>query len=421
MVYQFYSLGDKRVVSLKKRPQQGDGDEFWPDNNCVVVGSSRGWVVWFDSLSRCLFLSNPLTHRHLKLSTPALQPDHHNIPTNSDDTRGGITSIMISSPNPDTDPECRAVIIYGPQNKLAFCCPGTAAEWTPLGQRTGYASCVYSTSQKLFFCCFTDKPDEESTGGTLLEAWDLQDPLSPRMIPMAVSVDKDNYPVASGSESERKRLCKSYRFLVVAEQSDELFHVRRFVEHKNDDDHTAPYTTVGFDVHKYVPETGSLEYMEHCLQEQALFVGSSNGFALPAEDYPDDLERCCVYYTAPPQWVGGGYDVGFFHCATKTLHPCFYPCDVQMMEKVTNPPIWFSPTPLVRFPFLIRKEGGALGYNIDPSSPSGQPPTRDERENARQRKEASRGTYRCVYCGFKCDSKTHNGYHSFSYHACTWL
>ncbi|CAA0828468.1 Unknown protein [Striga hermonthica] len=177
------------------------------------------------------------------------------------------------------------------------------------------------------------------------------------MIPMAVSVDKDNYPVASGSDSERKRLCKSYRFLVVAEQSDELFHVRRFVENTNDDDHTTPYTTVGFDVHKYVPETGSLEYMEGCLQGQALFVGSSNGFALPAEDYPDDLERCCVYYTAPPQWVGGGYD----------------------------------------------------------------PPTRDERENARQRKEASRGTYKCVYCDFKCDSKTHNGYHSFSYHACTWL
>ncbi|GER25990.1 zinc-binding dehydrogenase family protein, partial [Striga asiatica] len=268
----------------------------------------------------------------------------------------------------------------------------------------------------------TNKDEDNEGTGTLLEAWDLQDPLSPRMIPMAVSVDKDNYPVASNSdskESERKRLCKSYRFLVVAEQSDELFHVRRFVEHTNynDDDHTAPYTTVGFDVHKYIPETESLVYMEHCLQGLALFVGSSNGFALPAEDYPDDLERCCVYYTAPPQWVGGGYDVGFFHCASKSLHPCFYPCDVQIMEKVTNAPIWFSPTPLVRFPFLVRKEGGSLGYNVDPSSSLGQPPTRDERENARQRKEASRGTYRCVYCGFKCDSKTHNGYHSFSYHA----
>ncbi|CAA0824544.1 Unknown protein [Striga hermonthica] len=355
-----------------------------------AMGSSRGWVIWFDTLSQKLFLSNPLKHRHLDLPL-ALQPDHHNIPTNSDDTRGGITSIMISSPDPDTDPECRAVIIYGPQSKLAFCFPGTADEWTPLGQGTGLGS---------------------------------RDPLSPRMIPMAVSVDKDNYPVASDSDSEdseRKRLCKIYLFLVVAEQSDELFHVRRFVEHTKDDDPTAPYTTVGFDIHKYEPETGSLEYMDRCPQGLALFVGCSNGFALPTEDYPDDLERCFVYYTAPPQWIGGGYDVGFFHCSSKTLHPCFYPYDVQILERVTNPPIWFSPTPLVRLPFLIRKEGGCLGYNIDPSSPLGQPPTRDEREKARKRKEASRDTYKCVYCGFKCDSKTHNGYHSLSYHACTWL
>ncbi|GFP87076.1 hypothetical protein PHJA_000851400 [Phtheirospermum japonicum] len=160
--------------------------------------------------------------------------------------------------------------------------------------------------------------------------------------------------------SDRKRSCSCYEFLVAAETSDEIFLVRRFVKHlmgphgyyvedayygpKMGLDETAPYTTVGFDVYRYDPETGSLRYMDGSLGGLALFVGSNNGFALSAAEFPE-LKPNSIYYTTPQQWSDccGGHDVGIFNYQDQTFSPCFYPPDVQSRKRVSGPK-WFTPT-----------------------------------------------------------------------------
>ncbi|GFP84949.1 hypothetical protein PHJA_000638700 [Phtheirospermum japonicum] len=166
------------------------------------------------------------------------------------------------------------------------------------------------------------------------------------MIPMPVTVDKHNY---SDKEFGRKEMCDDYRILVLAETSDQLFHVRWFVDHRrgprgNDAedayyglvDNATPYKTVGYDVHKYDPETGSLRYMDRSLDSLAFFIGSNNGFAIQAHD--DEVDPDCIYYTGPPQFCGG-HDVVVFDYQDQTLTHCFYPPDMHSIERM-NTPIW---------------------------------------------------------------------------------
>ncbi|KAI3449824.1 hypothetical protein Pfo_006489 [Paulownia fortunei] len=253
------------------------------------------------------------------------------------------------------------MMTYGPTDRLAFCWPGRSAEWTPISALTSHQDFVYSSRQKLFFCV---------TRHGEFEAWDLQDPLSPRVIPMVVSVDEDNYPLAARSEEEfelKIMSCTCQKFLVIAEQSDELFHVRRFIMermgpdgsyvedvyyglHRGYDD-SVPYKTIDFDVHKYDPENKALRYMDKSLDGLSLFIGTNHGFALSAAEFPE-LKPNSIYFTdtfSPPAWVDstyGGHDVGIFSYEDGTLSPCYYPCDVQSIKRIIPDPMWFTPSPL---------------------------------------------------------------------------
>ncbi|GER29545.1 hypothetical protein STAS_05420 [Striga asiatica] len=403
LVFRFYKLAENQVISRR------DEEEIITPSSVSdlsIVGSSHGWLSMLDdSKSGGLFLYNPLTQRRINL--PPL-PEGISL----------VTSLVLSGPHPDEDDSCRAVALLGYENSLAFCCPNsrTRAEWTQLGKRTGYTSVAYSTSQKRFFCFASkssshddeedgdgeeeeededeendDDDDEEDGDGEEeeededeendddddddddddndelyphLEAWDLQDPVSPTMIPMLICVDKKCYPVAHSCKEEyeyKRYSCRDYQFLVVAEASGQLFHVRRFVKDwMGPKDYYAvdsyygpkvgmlkdppPYVSMGFDVHKYDPETGSLVYMDASLDGLAFFVGTNNGFALPAADHPG-LKPDSVYYTEPPQWIHiGGHDVGIFDYKLKDFcpSPCFYPTDVQS-TKTTCGPKWFTP------------------------------------------------------------------------------
>ncbi|GER29547.1 hypothetical protein STAS_05422 [Striga asiatica] len=184
-------------------------------------------------------------------------------------------------------------------------------------------------------------------------------------LPMSAS-DPDNYPLAARSrlELDLKVLCEDYKFIVVAEQSDELFHVRRFVLPWMGPDGTLvdevwysgrfpedsiPYKTVGFDVHKYHPHTGSLSYMDRTLDGLAFFIGPNDGFALQAAHYPG-LKPDSIYYTdtrCMPDWSDqpyGGHDVGIFSYRDETIWPCYYSCDMSKAMKIVPAPKWFTPT-----------------------------------------------------------------------------
>ncbi|CAA0816779.1 Unknown protein [Striga hermonthica] len=396
MIYQFYVLGENRVMTLRRAGDQ----EFWADDDYSILGSSHGWLFLFHKKSCDLILTNPLYGRHVRLPSIRTLPDI----TKRHLDRGfrSLHDVIISSSSPDDDDECRALVTFGPGQRLAFCCPNSSSvplEWTLLGDKTHYDACVYSAKQKLFFCFRDGYFDKDRR----LEAWDLRDPHSPRMIPMPLSFDKNNYPIAYRSEQEYKR--KDHRqiydaiLLAVAEPTGQLFHVRRFTMdwvgpdgYYTKDEYygpkigiytNPPYTTVGFDVHRYDPETGSLVYMDRSLDGLALFIGSNNGFGLPAADYPE-LKPDAIYYTEPPSWRYGGhhvdvynYDAGIFNYRDETFAPCFYPVDVQSSVRVSGPK-WFTPTPLVKFPFLVQNDDGTLSYG---SSCSSIPPTKDHSQN----------------------------------------
>ncbi|GER53382.1 hypothetical protein STAS_30895 [Striga asiatica] len=316
MFYQFYSLGLDRVLSVPKRSIPS-----YENDNLEIVGSSRGWLALFNKENYCdLFLSNPLTGRHVKL--PSLD------------------------------------------SLLAFCCPGhTNPVWTRIGDPSTsfqFDSITYSSRQKLFFCA------KGPSGRTdHIEAWDLCDPLSPKMVPLPpVTVDKHNYPVASHSEleSKLKHLCGyDAVFLVLPEHTEELFQVRQYVLHRmgpdgsfaddvyyegNSDSDESPHKTVGFDVHKYDPKTGKKVYMDRTLGGLALFVGPQEGFALSADEY-QGLKPNSIYYTDMYYLDRyGGHDIGIFNYENETFSPCYYPCDLKsMMTKIVPNPIWFRPSP----------------------------------------------------------------------------
>lgn len=78
MVYKFYSLAEKRVITMPK-------SKSGPDPDAVCVGSSHDWVAFINRRGDCdLFLCNPITGRNITLPSirtlPVNQKDvFHNI------------------------------------------------------------------------------------------------------------------------------------------------------------------------------------------------------------------------------------------------------------------------------------------------------------------------------------------------------
>ena len=120
MVYNFYSLADEEVVLINKYGL-GPGAEI-PDDNARVVGSSHGWLAVMNYRNDELFLSNPITRRHIRLPPIQSLPD----PVLNLDHRSGkatVSKLILSAASPGSE-ECRAMVSYGQDDRLAFCCPG---------------------------------------------------------------------------------------------------------------------------------------------------------------------------------------------------------------------------------------------------------------------------------------------------------
>ncbi|KAL7104234.1 hypothetical protein ACP275_08G231000 [Erythranthe tilingii] len=365
MVYKFYSIADDKVFGLKENP-----DYPVPDDDAVLVGSSHGWLALFNERNHDLFLWNPLTGRHVKL--PLIET------LDLGGGRGVVSQVLVSC-SPELQ-DCRAMMTYGPEDRLAFCCPGRSTEWTQIGDlyhtlddlhhildddeddmdlARSYMSFVYSTKHKLFFCV---------TQFGHFEAWDLRNPDSPMLTPIDLSADEENYPIASRSEEELelKKLCRTVKFLVVNQKSGDVFLARRFILEQVDTngsfvevnyensvtgyDLGYPYKTIGFDVHKYDEENRALRYMDGgSLDGLAFFIGLNHGFALSAGEFPE-LKPNSIYYTdvlSPPEWIDciyGGHDLGIFSYQERTISPCFFPCDVKSITRIMSVPTWFTPS-----------------------------------------------------------------------------
>ncbi|CAA0832077.1 Unknown protein [Striga hermonthica] len=249
--HNLYSLGHDRVLSFDGGSTSSRYEKL---ETSVIVGSSHGWLALFNPTNSDLFLSNPLTGRHVRW------------------TRIGTHT-------------------YPPYNDVRR-----------------YEDMVYSSSENLFFCLTQIDSDD-------LEAWDLTDPTSPRlMAPDGSCVD----------DSER--------------------------------DGEYPYKTLAFDVHKIDPGEGGggkLSYVDWSLSGLAMFVGLNHSCAVMATN--GGLKPDSIYftddkvfnprnsnYTDQEEKMYGGHDIGVYDYGKKTISPCYYPCDVGSLKRIMPSPIWFT-------------------------------------------------------------------------------
>ncbi|KAL3629410.1 hypothetical protein CASFOL_026632 [Castilleja foliolosa] len=353
MTYKFHSLLDNKV-------QTPCPDDVIRDLWLTCRGSSHGWLALLGPKNEGFFLYNPITRRHIKLpsifSLPKLPGD--DILRLSSRTSWRDVDKLILTCSPDEDEEnCRAVMINGFGNMLAFCCPGKSKEWTMMrdeerGNRV-YEDCVYCTSRKLLYGL---------TNGSGLETWDIGDPSSPKLI----KVDKHDY--FPSFEMPLWWLCLPTEHLVVA--GEDLLLVVQYVVMSvgpdgscfdHEDQQPRPdncrHMTIRFDVFKHDPEKGRYEFVDYSssLGGFAIFVGAlSHSVAFPAARFPE-LKPDSIYFTdgygdGPLDGYDSdepldGRDIGIYNYRDKTVSQCHYPWDI-VKNNLTSP-IWFFPSTTV--------------------------------------------------------------------------
>ncbi|KAL3637034.1 hypothetical protein CASFOL_019333 [Castilleja foliolosa] len=367
MVYNFYSLSENKVLSFNKRDPKDENPTLSPADDSKIVGSSHGWLALFDPSTYDLYLSNPLTRKHIKL------PPIHNLPIPQNNLKGGYRCVskLIISGSPHED-ECRAIMSFDSTNKLAFCSLGRLkTEWTPIGDTVHkhrsfsvprvYEEFVYSSRQKLFFCLTGSTSDD-------LEGWDFNDPNSPRIDWVDVSLLKDEYyhwlDQKQDSLPPEILYCRPLRYLVFSEESNRLFLVTRHLVEQMEPDNSYvenlesdmyPYKTIEFDVHEIDREGRRLSYMEGCLDGMSMFIGLNHSFLISgAAGTGDGVKPNCIYFTDDKEltpsdyWevneLFGGHDIGIFDYENKTISSCYYPCDLNSFKRIKPAPIWFTPS-----------------------------------------------------------------------------
>ncbi|KAL1565602.1 hypothetical protein AAHA92_07796 [Salvia divinorum] len=259
--HKLYSLGEKKVVSIKREAPPPP----WAQGQVTHLGCTRGWMASFNEDNRQTFLSNPITGRHIRLPTLPDSTPPHNI-------------ILTSSPDAH---DCRAIIAYYHSAGIAVCFPGhSTTNWLPMCDQLHYLDIAYSTRQKRLFCL--------TTSGSV-ECWDLESPSFLWKVPLCDSEDDDD-------EDDEDDIRFYYpKYLVMDEHSDRLFLVTRDVlGHVGRDGsymksvcslgNDYPHKTLSFDVHEIDVNKGTLRYTEGSLDGLAMFVGANHSFALPAAD-----------------------------------------------------------------------------------------------------------------------------------------
>ncbi|XP_042059613.1 uncharacterized protein LOC121804138 [Salvia splendens] len=332
MVYNFYSLADEEVVLINKYGPGPEPPEI-PDDNARVVGSSHGWLALMNNRNNELFLSNPITRRHIRLPPiqslpdPVLNLDHVS-------GKARVSKLILSAAPPGSE-ECRAMVSYGQDDRLAFCCPGHSQEWLPIGKPymdrenktfnvvypKSYDDFVYSSKSNVFSCL--TKSMLHATG---LEEWDLTDMDSPKLAWIQTHTDSPSGPIDDELLSEEH--------LAYVEQTDELFLVSRFI-------HKRLHKTAFFSTCDIIKEDGWFRTRSSFSSHLALFLGTNHSFAIshlnPNSIYFTDHKRHHHHHHQP--------DVGIYDCANEILSNCYYPWhQTNTHTNIVPTPVWFTPT-----------------------------------------------------------------------------
>ncbi|XP_047949309.1 uncharacterized protein LOC125195163 [Salvia hispanica] len=334
MVYNFYRLADEEVVVIKKYGQGPEPPEI-PDDNARVVGSSHGWLALMNDRNDELFLSNPITRRHIRLPPIQSLPDPV---LNLDHVSGKamVSKLILSAASPGSE-ECRAMVSYGQDDRLAFCCPGHSHEWVPIGKPymdrenktlnvvypKSYDDFVYSSKSNVFSCLTRSELHESG-----LEDWDLTDMDSPKLA--WIRTDNDS-PLGLSDDALLRE-----QHLAYAEQTDELFLLSRFI-------HKRRHKTQFFNTYRVKKEEdGWMKTYPSSASDLALFLGTNHSFAI------SHFNSNSIYFTNHKQHHQHQHhhqpDVGIYHCGHRNLSNCYYPLHHTNTTNAVPAPIWFTPT-----------------------------------------------------------------------------
>ncbi|KAH6763776.1 hypothetical protein C2S51_015025 [Perilla frutescens var. frutescens] len=347
MSYRFHSLGKKEVLSCENKISSLElPEDIDIIKDVKFVGSSHGWVALYNRRNLDLFLSNPITDRHIKL------PSLHSL---ADDEANRVILSEKGS---------LAFMIFGWGEELALCAPLRSHEWTLFGGgkiNYRYENLVYSSRRKRLFCVC-------ETGSNLMsfEGWDVGEG-EPRLdweIQPNKELDFDNAYFRWPARSEFKKRCHQMKYLVCDEYSDDLFLVVRhvniragphgsiidevvFSKYRGRQFINIPYKTVDFDVFKIDVERGKVVHMDNSLEGLTMFVGINHPFAIRSPE----VKPNSVYFTDENRLVEhsrlertnyGGHDNGIFDYQNKDFSPCctFYPIEYHKIRKILPLPMW---------------------------------------------------------------------------------
>ncbi|KAH6766904.1 hypothetical protein C2S52_017887 [Perilla frutescens var. hirtella] len=355
-VYKFYSLAEKESLSFNKRIHGGEESES-PDEDAELVGSSHGWIALFNRRNNDLFLSNPLSGRHIKLPPIDNLPDHE---MNLRNRHGSVSKVILSS-SPE-DERCRAVMTFGPGNRLAFCSPRrSSCRWIPIGKpffdymvynptyrcARVYEDLVYRKRRNVLTCMTSCEFDvvrfgyRDSNFTSELENWDISDDDDADVLGMKVRLDHERdigEKTRRWSEENKALLqqqCVQIPHLVYDEQLDRLYLVMRFVLLMGPDNTPLdrlphcpikglrdcyPCQTFGFVVVE-LDDCRAYPVVDD-LNGLAMFLGMNHSFAISASDL-GELKPNSIYFTDAKRipLMDGRHDTGVFDYQNKTISP----------------------------------------------------------------------------------------------------
>ncbi|KAL3619357.1 hypothetical protein CASFOL_036927 [Castilleja foliolosa] len=363
--YEFYSFAEKRVLSIPKSDHKYEVESGFHDAT-RILGSSHGWLACYNHLRAGeLFLYNPLSGRRINL------PPVHKLsnPESNLVRKYGCKRIIMTCSDPESE-ECRVVMIFGERKRLALCCPGrssSSTEWTVFEseQARSCADFVYCGKHQLFFSLKYEGQ---------LAAWDLQNPLSPRLV-WSMGPPRNLY--FGPSIFEMQEYSDAQGYLVVSQQQQgKLFLVLRYLNRfMMPNGRCAPLDsyvnckpsgimyppkTVGFDVFKIVrvQDGWKLVEMDDHLDDLVMFLGDpSDGIAMPAANangfQPNSICFTNDCFSSDSDGIISllnGTDNGIFDFEKKTMSPCYYPFDYKSLKnKILPPPLWFTPNiPIIK-------------------------------------------------------------------------
>ncbi|GER56585.1 hypothetical protein STAS_34327 [Striga asiatica] len=399
LIYRFYNPAAERIESVSAPVKHGS-DLLESE----IVGSSHGWLALFNLRNNSIVLSNPFTHRQINLPPVHTLPDPE---INLTDGRGRVSKVVLSC-CPDEDEEgCRAVMSYGPGERLAFCRPRRCTEWSPMedsffdGYKEEirdygvdyariYEDFTYCPKREVFNCTTQFEVDLEDWSiavPTQFEVWDLlSDPHSFKSKTKSIywhliDIKGPKCPWIE-ENMDIVKTCRQIPYLVNDNHGDRdrLFLVIRFVIQRAcinrpfaDVDsipydpvsdrlmvHLYPHKTIGFSVVEIHFETrpangrinGLSRIVGGCgnsLDGLAMFIGMNHSFVVSSAA-DSGLKPNCIYFTdsnkhqVPLDSIYGGHDIGIFDYENKTLSPCYYPCDVRSYRGIVPTPVWLTPS-----------------------------------------------------------------------------